>query len=67
MRRNRKPSLFADMIVICLFVACIFGWFANVFKAANHVLIEPKQITPVFIVRIVGMLIPPVGIVAGYL
>jgi hypothetical protein len=67
MRKNNRNSLALDIAVVIIFVACAFGWFANLYKAANHILVDPQKVTGVFVVRVIGMFVPPVGIVAGYL
>lgn len=56
------PAILGCLITACLAIALPLGWVMNIFKlCANH-----EVINPLFILRIAGILLAPLGAVLGY-
>jgi hypothetical protein len=61
---NEKGFTIVEVIGSILIMACVYGWIANIVKifwAVN------ETITGLFILRCVGVAVPPLGVVLGYL
>lgn len=52
-----------EMFVVILCLACIGGWLANIVKFVGML---DGGISAMFIARIVGMVLAPLGVVLGY-
>ncbi len=67
MRRTSKSSVFGGVIVIASIVvilAIVYGYFSNIYKLTQTDF-EPNYKEEVF--RAVGVVLPPVGIIVGYI
>jgi len=53
----------ANWIVVIVWLACIGGWIANVVKFIGML---DGGVTAMFIARIVGMVLAPLGVLLGY-
>ena len=56
-------NLFTGLIPLAIYVLCLYGWIANIYKLTKCDFDTPLK-TEVF--RSIGILIFPVGIVMGY-
>jgi hypothetical protein len=54
---------FAALAVIALWAACVAGWIANIVKL---IAMLDGGVTAMFIARIVGILLAPLGAVLGF-
>lgn len=61
---KQKGFALLQMIVVCLWLLAAGGWIANIVKIFA---IMNDPITGMFILRIVGIFVAPVGAVLGYL
>ncbi len=61
---NDNTNAFIGLIFISIWLAALGGWIANIVKVLGD---AGNPITGWFIARIVGVFLPPVGSVLGYL
>ena len=61
---KQKGFTLPEMIVVCVLLLGVGGWIANIVKILA---IMNDDITGMFILRIVGIFVAPVGAVLGYL
>ena len=61
---KQKGFTLPEMIVVCVFLLGVGGWIANIVKIFA---IVNDDITGMFIMRIVGIFVAPIGAVLGYL
>lgn len=61
---KQKGFTLLEMIVVCVFLLGVGGWIANIVKIFASM---SDDITGMFIMRIVGIFVAPVGAALGYL
>ena len=60
--RNSNAELYGVLIVILLWVVAAIGWIANIVKLVG---IADEPISGMFIIRVVGIFVAPLGVVLG--
>lgn len=59
-------SLIPGIFVFIVWAFAVYGWFANLFMAAQ-LFIDNAPVTALFVGRVAGIVIAPLGVVLGYL
>ena len=59
-----KLGTIGALTIITLFFAAIVGWVLNIIQLAHT---EAMPITTMFILRIIGIFVPPIGSIMGWL
>lgn len=62
-----KSGITVTILVILLFLVCAGGYISNAYKLAVDCDFAPTTSYKCEIVRTIGLFVPPVGIIAGYL
>lgn len=57
-------KLSENWLFVAIWVLCIYGWFANLYKLTQCNFDTPLKAE---VIRGIGVVIPPVGIVIGYM
>ena len=63
-KSKQKGFTSFELIVFTLWVAAIGGWIANIVKFVG--MIGDNEVTTMFIARVIGILVGPLGAVLGY-
>ncbi len=61
--KNRGCTV-VELLALLAILAAGFGWFANIYKLTTMTF---DPITTILIIRAIGIFVPPVGAVMGYL
>lgn len=56
-----------SLIYLVIWIAAVFGWCKNIYILATMGSFVLAEITILVVLRIVGIFIPPLGAVLGYL
>ena len=59
---NDSSTLLIAILIIAIVLACVFGWVMNIVKLVE---MDASSHTGLLAVRIIGIVVPPVGVVAG--
>lgn len=63
--RQKVIVTFGAAFAIALTLACVGGWAANIIKLAGMNFADP--VTGELILRLVGVVLAPIGVVMGYI
>ena len=64
MRNYERDRNFSGWLSIAIWILCLYGWFANIYKLTKYDFDVPLKAE---VVRTVGIVVFPVGIVMGYM
>jgi hypothetical protein len=64
MRNYKRTHLLSGWLYIIIWVLCLYGWFANIYKLTQCDFDVPLKAE---VTRGIGVVIFPVGIVMGYM
>lgn len=62
--KNKQPSVLGGIFVLIVVAAIVIGWVLNIVKLVE-VIYDP--LNAMTILRIVGIFVPPLGAIFGYL
>ncbi len=64
MKSNQKGFTAAELIWVILLIAAAGGWAVNIYKLVHHI---NDPMTALELLRMVGTIVVPLGVVLGYL
>ena len=68
MRKNQKGFTIIELFIVIIGLAGIVGWVVNIVKLAHMgVPIDLAHTSIMFILRIAGIFVPPLGAVLGFM
>lgn len=63
MKKKQKGTTLVELLTLIVYIAALIGWVWNIVKIF-HIVDDP--ITGVFILRVVGIFVAPLGAILGY-
>lgn len=65
LRGRQSGNIAVGLLYIAVVIAIIYGWFANLFAAVSMI-VHDAPLHAMFLGRIIGIFVFPLGVILGY-